>query len=220
MYRPSHPATTSRLRLAPGVRGHSLSGNSRTAADAKWSQDAMDGTFALSNMSPQVGEGFNRDYWEIVGQFGAEHGRDGRVLEESAPLSVGIVHAQGFRCNVFCNPGAQSPTSSPRSHCTAPTTDAHVTHPGLQNTLHRNPCACTSRLRLAPGVRGHSLSGNSRTVWRGTWPGWSCPKLSDYFRSGYDRGHQVPAADAKWSQDAMDGTFALGRHCSCAGIPV
>ncbi|EIW67252.1 hypothetical protein TREMEDRAFT_69745 [Tremella mesenterica DSM 1558] len=34
-------------------------------------------------------------------------------------------------------------------------------------------------------------------------------KLSDYLKSGYDRGHMVPAADAKISQQAMDETFFL-----------
>ncbi|OTA95837.1 hypothetical protein M434DRAFT_393484 [Hypoxylon sp. CO27-5] len=42
-------------------------------------------------------------------------------------------------------------------------------------------------------------------------------KLKDYFRSGYDRGHQVPAADAKWSQKAMDETFFLTNMCPQVG---
>lgn len=42
-------------------------------------------------------------------------------------------------------------------------------------------------------------------------------KLKDYFRSGYDRGHQVPAADAQWSQEAMDATFALSNMCPQVG---
>lgn len=41
--------------------------------------------------------------------------------------------------------------------------------------------------------------------------------LKDYFRSGYDRGHQVPAADARWSQDAMDETFFLTNMCPQVG---
>lgn len=36
-------------------------------------------------------------------------------------------------------------------------------------------------------------------------------KLSDYFKSGYDRGHMVPAADAKISQEAMNETFYLSN---------
>ncbi|KAJ6781633.1 hypothetical protein PWT90_08365 [Aphanocladium album] len=41
--------------------------------------------------------------------------------------------------------------------------------------------------------------------------------LKDYYRSGYDRGHQVPAADAKWSQQAMDETFYLSNMCPQVG---
>lgn len=42
-------------------------------------------------------------------------------------------------------------------------------------------------------------------------------KLKDYFRSGYDRGHQVPAADAKFSQEAMNDTFFLSNMCPQVG---
>ena len=42
-------------------------------------------------------------------------------------------------------------------------------------------------------------------------------RLRDYFRSGYDRGHQVPAADARWSQQAVDDTFFLTNMCPQVG---
>ncbi|SCW03114.1 LAFE_0G03246g1_1 [Lachancea fermentati] len=42
-------------------------------------------------------------------------------------------------------------------------------------------------------------------------------KLRDYFRSGYDRGHQAPAANAKFSQKAMDETFYLTNMCPQVG---
>ncbi|PCH38707.1 hypothetical protein WOLCODRAFT_136405 [Wolfiporia cocos MD-104 SS10] len=43
-------------------------------------------------------------------------------------------------------------------------------------------------------------------------------KLQDYFRSGYDRGHMVPAADAKMSQAAMDETFLLTNIAPQVGV--
>jgi len=34
---------------------------------------------------------------------------------------------------------------------------------------------------------------------------------SDYKKSGFDRGHLVPAADMKWSENAMDETFLMSN---------
>lgn len=44
-------------------------GHNAPAADAKFNQGAMNETFVLTNISPQVGEGFNRDYWAHLEDF-------------------------------------------------------------------------------------------------------------------------------------------------------
>lgn len=40
-----------------------------------------------------------------------------------------------------------------------------------------------------------------------------CPAHRDYSYSGYDRGHMCPAADQKWSQQAMDDCFVMANMC-------
>lgn len=64
-------------------------GHLTPAADIKFSQEAMDETFLLSNVSPQVGKGFNRDYWARLEQF-----------------TRGLVHQEGGSGReVFCCSG-------------------------------------------------------------------------------------------------------------------
>lgn len=62
------------------------------------------------------------------------------------------------------------------------------------------------------GDRRHSIFAEDHSI-----PEKFRAKLVDYQRSGYDRGHQVPAADAKWTQEAMDATFALSNMCPQVG---
>ncbi|KAK9465328.1 hypothetical protein V1512DRAFT_287584 [Lipomyces arxii] len=58
-----------RAKLADYFRSGYDRGHMAPAADAKFSQDAMDETFYLTNMAPQVGDGFNRDYWAHFEDF-------------------------------------------------------------------------------------------------------------------------------------------------------
>ncbi|CAK9441727.1 uncharacterized protein LODBEIA_P55950 [Lodderomyces beijingensis] len=58
-----------RGRLRDYFRSGYDRGHQAPAADAKFSQTAIDETFLLSNMAPQVGEGFNRDYWSHFEDF-------------------------------------------------------------------------------------------------------------------------------------------------------
>ncbi|RYP45795.1 hypothetical protein DL768_007914 [Monosporascus sp. mg162] len=67
-------------------------------------------------------------------------------------------------------------------------------------------------LEQREGDRKHSVFLEDEGV-----PAQFRARLKDYFRSGYDRGHQVPAADARWSQAAMDETFYLTNMCPQVG---
>lgn len=58
-----------RARLRDYFRSGYDRGHNAPAADAKFNQIAMDETFLLTNMSPQVGDGFNRDYWAHFEDF-------------------------------------------------------------------------------------------------------------------------------------------------------
>lgn len=78
--------------------------------------------------------------------------------------------------------------------------------------MHRHPHwtaehITAAHLRAPEGERGD----RSRSVFKedDRIPDLFRSKNADYFRSGYDRGHMVPAADAKVSQTAMDQTFYL-----------
>ncbi|KAI8144997.1 hypothetical protein BJV82DRAFT_666914 [Fennellomyces sp. T-0311] len=58
-----------RARLADYFKSGFDRGHMVPAADVKFDQEAMNETFYLTNISPQVGEGFNRDYWAHVENF-------------------------------------------------------------------------------------------------------------------------------------------------------
>ena len=73
---------------------------------------------------------------------------------------------------------------------------------------HITPASLAAR----DGDRKHSAFAEDTAV-----PEQYRARLRDYFRSGYDRGHQVPAADARWSQAALDETFLLTNMCPQVG---
>ena len=95
-------------------------------------------------------------------------------------------------------------------------------HPTLSTTSAfdrrtRNPAWVAEHITPASLAVNNADRKQSYFVEDITVPAKFRANLSDYFRSGYDRGHQVPAADAKWSQDALDQTFLLSNMCPQVG---
>ncbi|KAK9802849.1 hypothetical protein WJX73_007898 [Symbiochloris irregularis] len=71
-------------------------GHLAPAADHKSSQAAMKATFSLSNISPQVGAGFNRDYWARFERFVKLLSRScDRVYIATGPLYLPKASGQG-----------------------------------------------------------------------------------------------------------------------------
>ncbi|KAL3431201.1 hypothetical protein BDV09DRAFT_153436 [Aspergillus tetrazonus] len=124
-------------------------------------------------------------------------------LASKSAAATGPVDPAGIYQYGFPGPIADTITSLPLT--------------GAYDRRTRNPSwvaehITPASLALKNADRKHSTFFEDSTI-----PPLFRAKLADYFRSGYDRGHQVPAADAKWSQEAMDGTFALTNMCPQVG---
>ena len=71
-------------------------GHMAPASNHKRSQEAMDDTFVLTNISPQVGQGFNRDYWARFERFVQElAGRCNDVYVVTGPLYLPQPNGRG-----------------------------------------------------------------------------------------------------------------------------
>ncbi|KAL1947561.1 hypothetical protein VTO73DRAFT_13285 [Trametes versicolor] len=86
--------------------------------------------------------------------------------------------------------------------------DRRLRHPAW--TAEHLTLASLGKSKLEPREAGEAGDrSNSQFSEDQSIPAMFRAKLQDYFRSGYDRGHMVPAADAKISQEAMNETFLL-----------
>ncbi|KAF8737135.1 hypothetical protein AX14_013413 [Amanita brunnescens Koide BX004] len=109
----------------------------------------------------------------------------------------------------YGNPGPISDTLVRKAYVAA--YDRRLKHPAW--TAEHLTLSSLGR-SLLPGLSDAGESGDrtkSAFVEDMSIPTMFRARLQDYFRSGYDRGHMVPAADAKSSQDAMDETFMLSN---------
>ncbi|KAJ2796041.1 nuclease [Coemansia helicoidea] len=78
------------------------------------------------------------------------------------------------------------------------------------NRALRNPNWVAEHL-TADNLKGSGDRANSEFKEDPAVPAMFRALLKDYFRSGYDRGHMCPAADAKRDSASMDETFLLAN---------
>lgn len=130
-----------------------------------------------------------------------------RAADQSAPMQTTMTSAPA-------TPGIPGAQSRARQYFTVKLPDAtpdfRKSYEGFEvsfNEDNRTPNWVAWEL-LASETRGdearHGKFWQDEDV-----PG--CPTTRDYSNSGYDRGHLCPAADQKWSQQAMIDCFSLAN---------
>ncbi|KAJ7582525.1 hypothetical protein C8J56DRAFT_955020 [Mycena floridula] len=109
----------------------------------------------------------------------------------------------------YGNPGPIADTIIRKAYVAA--YDRRLRHPAW--TAEHLTLASLGKSPLQPAVNGSSSGDRSKSTFieDESIPVPFRARLQDYFRSGYDRGHMVPAADAKFSQEAMNETFLLSN---------
>ncbi|KAJ3563184.1 hypothetical protein NP233_g9101 [Leucocoprinus birnbaumii] len=121
-----------------------------------------------------------------------------------------ITESQELAVLKYGNPGPVSDLIQRKAYVAA--YDRRLKHPAW--TAEHLTLASLGKSRIVSSEEGSGGGGdrsNSTFKEDDSLPAMFRSKLSDYFRSGYDRGHMVPAADAKISQEAMDETFYLSN---------
>ncbi|MEW5317411.1 MAG: hypothetical protein WDW38_008708 [Sanguina aurantia] len=107
-------------------------GHMAPAANHKGSQQEMDETFSLVNVSPQVGKGFNRDYWARFEKYVRDLSRkSGEVYVVTGPLWMPTADEEGrWRMSYPCIGTAPSLVSVPTHYFKVILADGRSNEPG------------------------------------------------------------------------------------------
>lgn len=126
-----------------------------------------------------------------------------------------LVSAAYSTCTKDCRPvdspaGVDSNLAALTNVVTSPADDAQMLHyPGFDvcfSNNHRQPYYVSWILTPEHVAASEYKRTNN---FRADPDVENSPQLSDYRRSGYDRGHMAPSADFQYSREAQDATFFL-----------